>query len=328
MPYRDVAATIGTTVKSILRQSFKDYEVIAVNDNSRDESKAIINSLGDERFKLYNNPGNGLVDALNFAINKISSDWVGRMDADDIMHPVKLEQQWQELLKYPEADVISCQARIFPKHRVTDGFREYMSWQNSVLTHEHFVQQCYVEMPLTNPTAIFRKSMFEQLGNYRKGEVPEDYEFWLRALHNGYRFRKIPRILFDWRDSSSRYTRTAPACTRAAFDQLRADYLSRDTRLQNNRPLVFCGAGRTTRKRASLLIEKGFSPAVWIDIDPRKTGNRINGIPVEHPQWILDNRHVDPFILIYIASHGARNQLSCWLEQHGFQPGSDYLAVG
>ena len=328
MPYRDAATTISAAVRSVLQQTFTNFELIAVNDNSRDNSASIVNSMADKRFKQYNNPGDGLVDALNFALGKVSTDWIARMDADDIMHPVKLEQQWQELLKHPETDVISCQARLFPKDRITDGFREYMSWQNSVLTHEQFMHQCYVEMPLTNPTAVFRKSMFDHLGEYLKGDVPEDYEFWLRALREGYRFKKIPQVLYDWRDSSSRYTRTATACSRPAFDQVRVNYLCRDVRLQHNRPLVFCGAGRNTRKRAARLIEKGFTPSVWVDIDPKKIGNQINGIPVRHPEWILDNQHHRPFVLIYIASHGAREQLSYWLESNGLVPGEDFLAVG
>jgi len=180
------------------------------------------------------------------------------MDADDIMHASKLEKQWRYLQSHPNTDVIACQTRLFPQTAITDGFQEYIRWQNTVLNHQAFIDHRYVEMPLTNPTAIFRKAIIDEIGNYRKGEVPEDYEFWLRALHAGYVFEKIPEVLFDWRDSSDRYTRTSPACSRNAFDNVRAEYLSRDNRLNNNRPIIFCGAGRKTRKRASLLINRGF----------------------------------------------------------------------
>ena len=328
MPYRNAAATLPAAVDSVLAQTFTDYEFIAVNDNSEDDSETILSSYRDARLKLHSNPGYGLVDALNFALTRTGTDWIARMDADDIMHPQKLERQWQMLSCHPEIDVISCMTRLFPDHLITDGFREYINWQNRIVDHNDFINHCYVEMPLTNPTAIFRKSIWDQLGNFRSGDVPEDYEFWLRALHAGYRFMKVPEILFDWRDSERRYTRTAPACSRDAFDRVRAEYLSQDQRLSQGRPLVYCGAGRATRKRADLMIRKGFTPYAWVDIDPRKVGNKLNGIPVVTPEWILENRAARPFMLIYIASHGARDQLANWLEAHDFHVGEDYLAVG
>lgn len=328
MPYREVATTLREAVDSVLAQTFTDYELIAVNDHSRDDSEKIMSSWHDARFRLFNNPGEGLVDALNFGLQRATAPWIARMDADDIMHPEKLARQWQQLQSDPAIDVISCQARLFPEPEITDGFRQYICWQNKIIIHDDFINQCYVEMPLTNPTAVFRKTLLDDIGDYRKGNVPEDYEFWLRALHGGYRFEKIPQILFDWRDHAKRYTRTAPACTREAFDHVRAEYLCLDPRLQTNRPLLYCGAGRMTRKRADLLINRGYNPHAWVDIDPNKIGNRLNGIPVVAPDWIVENRSLRPFMLIYIASHGARDQLANWLEQHNFLLGQDYLAVG
>ena len=328
MPYRNAAATIHEAVESVLAQTFTDYELIAINDHSHDGSEQIMASWQDDRIRLFNSPGEGLVDALNFGLQQASADWIARMDADDIMYPKKLEEQWLALQERSHIDVISCQSRLFPEEEITDGFQEYINWQNAVLTHEDFTNHCYVEMPLTNPTAIFRKSIVENIGNYQSGNVPEDYEFWLRTLHAGYHFEKIPQVLFDWRDSPQRYTRNAPACTRDAFDNIRAEYLARDVRLSSGRPLVYCGAGRMTRKRAKLLINRGFKPHTWVDIDPKKIGNRLDGVPVVRPEWIAEHRHLKPFMLIYIASHGARDQMCGWLDRHGFNIGVDYLAVG
>ena len=328
MPYKNAAATLTEAVQSIIRQTFDDYELIAINDHSIDESSDIMSSWQDSRFRLFDNPGEGLVDALNFGISKARSEWIARMDADDIMHTSKLELQWSWIQQNPSTDVVSCQTALFPEDEISDGFLEYVRWQNRIVHHEDFINQCYVEMPLTNPTAIFRSSMIREIGGYRKGNIPEDYDFWLRALHAGYRFAKIPRVLFNWRDSKQRYTRTSPACTREAFDNLRADFLSRDPRMLQQRPIVYCGAGRKTRRRARLMIERGFTPHVWVDIDPRKIGNKLDGIPVVAPDWIIENRHLKPLMLIYIASHGARDELEHWLQEHGFRPGEDFLGVG
>ena len=126
MPYRNVATTLHEAVDSILGQTFTDYELIAINDHSEDDSHAIMSSWNDERFRLFDNPGNGLVDALNFGLTQATCPWIARMDADDIMHPQKLEKQWQHLQLNPNVDVISCQSRLFPKTAITDGFQEYI----------------------------------------------------------------------------------------------------------------------------------------------------------------------------------------------------------
>ena len=76
------------------------------------------------------------------------------------------------------------------------------------------------------------------------------------------------------------------------------------------------------------MIDRGFSPHVWIDIDPAKIGNKLQDVPVADPTWIVENRNLTPFMLIYIASHGARDQLSDWLQDNGFYPGHDYLSIG
>ncbi|TNF98495.1 MAG: glycosyltransferase [Gammaproteobacteria bacterium] len=328
LPFRNAQDTLHQALNSVLQQTFVHFDLIAINDNSHDESVEIIESFNDVRIRLLHNPGNGLVDALNFGLDHAKSGWIGRMDADDIMHTSKLEKQWAYLQDNSAVDILACGSRLFPEHAITDGFAEYMRWQNNINTHTDFMNQMYVEMPLTNPTAIFRKQIFTDIGPYKKGEVPEDYEFWLRALHAGYRFEKLPDILFDWRESPRRYTRTAPACSREAFDRTRAEYLASDSRLRTERPIVYWGAGRKTRKRAGLLIQKGFPATAWIDIDPGKIGNRIAGVPVHAPQWLKKQHKNKPFVLVYVNNHGARDQIGEWLENHDYHIGTDYLPVG
>jgi|GEM_PF-3611591 len=73
MPYRNVADTLHEAVESILNQTFTDYELIAINDHSQDNSEAIMSSWYDVRFRLFNNPGKGLVDALNYGLQQATT---------------------------------------------------------------------------------------------------------------------------------------------------------------------------------------------------------------------------------------------------------------
>ena len=86
------------------------------------------------------------------------------------------------------------------------------------------------------------------------------------------------------------------------------------------------GAGRRTRRRADHLLDYGIQPSAWIDIDPRKIGNRIDGVPVVSPDALVQTPR--PFVLVYVANHGARDLIRADLSSRGLRPGEDYLRVG
>ena len=140
---------------------------------------------------------------------------------------------------------------------------------------------------------------------------------------------KLPEILLDWRESDDRLSRVSENYSRIAFDRIRADYLSQDKRI-HNKQIAFWGAGRKTRQRVQYLLDKGFEPVVWIDIDPRKIGNRINGAEVVEPAW-LEQPTSDGdklFVLNYVTNHGARDISRNYLQHIGYVMGRDYLEVG
>jgi FlaA1/EpsC-like NDP-sugar epimerase len=140
---------------------------------------------------------------------------------------------------------------------------------------------------------------------------------------------KLPEILLDWRESDTRLSRVSDNYSRGAFDRIRAQYLSQDTRI-HNRPIAFWGAGRKTRQRVQYLLDKGFEAVVWIDIDPKKIGNRIQGADVVEPAWLEQSitRANKPFVLNYVTNHGARDIARNYLERIGYVMGQDYLEVG
>ncbi len=327
LPFRNAENTFSETLDSIQDQTFPEFNLIAVDDHSNDRSSEILNSYDDPRFRLFNNPGEGLVDALNFGIENAQSTWIVRMDGDDIMHPQRMEKLMQASLEFPDMDLISSQVEMFSEAPMLSGYTEYMRWQNSVLTPEQIRQQIYVESPFAHPSVMFRKSTIEQLGGYRRGDFPEDYELWLRMHADGCAMVKLPEVLLRWRDSPNRLSRTHPAYSRQAFDRVRAEYMAQDSQLNQDRKIVYWGAGRKTRKRCQLLIEKGFTPRAWIDIDPKKIGNKLNGIEVFAPDW-LKHQVKKPFVLIYVTNHGAREEIEQILIEFGYNAEMDYLAVG
>lgn len=329
LPFHDAADTISECVDSILKQSLAEFEVLAIDDHSTDNSVQLLERYGDERIRIINNPQRGLVSALNTGLANCNAPLVARMDADDIMYPQRLKKQYQYLRSHPDVVLVASCARKFPEALILNGYREYMRWQNSVLNEADISNQIYIESPFAHPSVMFRRDSIIAAGAYRQGKFPEDYELWLRLMHQGYRMEKLSEVLIDWRESDKRLSRVSDNYSREAFDTIRAEYLSRDARIQNKN-IAFWGAGRKTRQRASHLIDKGYSPHVWIDVDPKKIGKRIQGIEVVAPGWLQQVAQTGnkPFVLNYLTSHGARDAARDFLQLNGYTMGEDFLEVG
>ncbi len=331
MPFRNAEATLDDCLRSILAQTMPDFELIAINDHSDDGSAALINAYGDSRFHVVNNPGRGIVDALNHGLELSQAELVARMDADDIMHSTRLHRQWTFMQSTPMLSLCATQVQLFPEDIIQSGYQEYIRWQNRCLSTQDIARQIYIESPFAHPSVMFKKDDVITLGGFRDGEFAEDYDCWLRLFHAGKLMAKLDEVLLDWRESATRLSRNSPRYSRLSFDLLRAEYLASDRRLRG-RAIIYWGAGRKTRQRASHLIERGFPPLAWIDIDPKKIGRLIRHAPVYAPAWLGSETALaegsKPFVLVYVTNHGAREQCEAYLDSLGYQAGEDYLSVG
>ncbi len=329
LPFRNAESTIEECLHSIQGQTFGDYELIAINDNSNDASVTILQTHASNNPKIHilHNPGSGLVPALNYGLEHCASQLIARMDADDRMSPQRLQLQYDYMQQNPNITVLGSFVTLFPPEIIQAGFREYMRWQNSCITPRDIADEIYIESPLVHPSVIFRRDPIIQLSGYRNGLFPEDYDLWLRIHHAGLRMTKLPEELLEWREYPERTSRVDERCSREAFDILRASYLSREPRLLKHcNNFVIWGAGRKTRKRCQHLLDHGLTPKAWIDIDPNKIGNRLNNVPVVSPEWLQENSA--PFVLGYVANHGARDDIATQLHGMGYRRGHDYLMVG
>lgn len=330
LPFHNAEQTLDECLESIRDQSFRSYQLLAVNDHSSDGSVEAVTAwaAADSRIRLLHSPDRGIVSALNHGLSHAMAPLVARMDADDIMHRDRLLRQYEYLTLHPELTLLGCGAHLFPEAHVQNGYREYMRWQNGCNDPDQIADEIYLESPFAHPSVIFKRDVIISLGGYRQGSFPEDYDLWLRLHQAGHRMAKLPDILLEWREYPERTSRTDERCSREAFDRLRGAYLAKEPRLlEREKNFVIWGAGRKTRKRCRHLMDFGFKPRAWIDIDPRKIGNIIEGVPVVSPDWLLlqDQR---PLVLVYVANHGARDLIARDLQAMGFQRGGDYLPVG
>lgn len=328
LPYRNASSTLDECLQSVLSQSHTDFELLMINDHSDDDSERLVAHYGkqDKRVRLLTSPRRGLVAALNFGLHRAEGIFIARMDADDRMRPQRLRQQVRTLQSQPHWSLVASQVHLFPEADIQAGYREYIRWQNQCLTPTDIEADIYLESPFVHPSVTYRRKHILNLGGYREGNFAEDYELWLRMHRAGLAMTKLPKVHLDWRESPRRLSRVDPRCSQQAFDQLRANYLAVDPRL-HCRPLVMWGAGRKTRRRCRLLLELGFTPAAWVDIDPKKIGQRLNKVPVVDPDWLLQ-RHPRPLVLVYVRNHGARAGIQTFLEEADYRRGHDFLFIG
>ncbi len=245
------------------------------------------------------------------------------MDADDFAFSTRLEKQVKFLDDNIEYDVVAGLVEYIPHTEQTDGFKRYVDWSNSIILYEDIIKKQFVEMPLVNPTAMWRKVVGHKLGMYREGDFPEDYEMWLRWLNKGVKIAKIPDVVLKWYDSENRLTRTNSKYSDEAFFKIKTLYLAKW--LQQNNPfhpnVVVWGASKVSRKRTKPLKENGVEVEFYIDIKKRTNLDR----EVIHFEKIPSAKEI--FILVYMKQKDARKEIQDFLKERKFIEGENYLLV-
>jgi glycosyltransferase involved in cell wall biosynthesis len=324
LPCFNCEKSLPIAVESILNQKNVNLELILINNGSTDQTGSIIRTYKekDERVISIYKPKANLVSALNYALDSAKSEFIARMDADDIAKQDRLSRQLKHLQNHPDTGLVSCCVEYSGDKEKNRGYYEYVKWTNTIITSKQISLSCFIESPFAHPTVMFRKSLVENYGGYLEAE---DYELWLRFLEKGVRMEKIPEKLLVWNDSKNRLSRIDPRYSPEGFYRVKAKYLS--NWLKKNNPyhpdVVIWGAGRTTRKRAEMLVEHGIRIKAYVDIDPKKIGKQYQGIKVISRDELTTNK--DSFVIPYVSSRGARDEIRTFLNQQRCVPGKQYI---
>jgi hypothetical protein len=265
------------------------------------------------------------VPALNTALEHARAPLLARMDADDVALSRRLELQARRLFSDRRLSVLGCRVRHGAAPGAAGaGMAAYVRWSNALLRHAEIARDALVESPLVHPSVMVRATLLRRLGGYRDFDGPEDYDLWLRALLAGARFAKLPQALLLWRDSAQRLTRRDPRYAAARFLALKLEALER-THLLAPRPLVIWGAGKAGKAWSRALLARGHRLAGFVEVDPRKLGQRIHGAPV----WACAGAGQVPgaLHLAAVPRPGARARIRAEAARHGLREGRDLVAV-
>lgn len=323
LPAKNAASTIDAAVRSVLAQTSGDFELLAIDDGSTDDTRRRFDGWAarDARVRVLSTGGLGLVGALNLGLREARAPLIARMDGDDESLPTRFQESLAALGADASLAGVGTGVEIFRDDRPpSPNLQAYGRWLSSLTTPELLFRDRFVESPLCHPSVLLRREPLERLGGWRDGDFPEDWELWLRLLEAGHRLRCVPRVLHRWRDHERRLTRSDARYALGRHLWLKADYLSR---VLGPTPISLWGATDTGRALSKLLSQRGARVVRFVELDPRKLGQTIHGVPVIHPDALPDDSHV----LACVAAKGARDDIRAWFSQRGRTELTHYTCV-
>ncbi|WP_424962585.1 glycosyltransferase family 2 protein [Ekhidna sp.] len=323
MAAKDTAPYLPKCLDSILRQTYKKWELIAVNDHSSDRTPDIMKWYAekDDRIKIVHSRREKLIPALKEGYSQAKGELINRMDSDDFMPDDKLEVLVNEWLKYGKGHIIAGGTEHFvDKGEVGDGFRRYEQWLNEVAKEEKHYQEIYQECVIPSHCWIIHKEDFDQVNAFNPEVYPEDYDLCFRFYKNRLKVHGVDKVLHYWRDRSDRISRTWEEYKDNRYFDLKLKYFYQIDR-DRDRPLVLWGAGRNGKDLAKLLLEEE-DTFHWVCDNKRKVGKDVYGITIQHQDSIPDFDH--PQILIVVTSPEEKVEIRKQLTKWGKKPVEDF----
>ncbi len=178
IPTYNRADLLPRAISGVLNQTFKDFELIIVNDGSTDETAEFLNQLQklDNRIKCIHQTNQGLIKSLNNGISVAIGNYIARLDDDDFWSDSKkLEKQIDFLEKNPDYILVGSSGMI-----IFEADKKTISWEKPI-TDKNIRKQMLFKCPFIHSSVIFRKEIVKRIGGYREEcKLVEDWDLWMR----------------------------------------------------------------------------------------------------------------------------------------------------
>lgn len=323
MAIKDTAIYLPECLDSILAQTYPNWELIAVNDHSTDETPQILEAYAkkDSRIRVYHSDTPKLIPTLQYGYRYVNGTLINRMDSDDRMPDYKLEVLVNEWLKYGKGTVIAGGTEHFVEDgEVGEGFLKYERWLNAVAKNGTHYQEIYRECVIPSHCWLIHKDDFDAVDAFNPLVYPEDYDLCFRFYRKKLKVIGIDKILHHWRDRSNRISRTWDEYKDNRYFELKLRFfyeLDRD----RERPLVLWGAGRNGKDMARL-IQSYNDEFYWVCDNENKIGKDIYGVRMHHFSQVLALKQ--PQLMIVVSSPDGKAEIQALLNDWKLQPVEDY----
>ena len=181
---------------TILKQTFADFELIAINNGSIDGTAAYLDGIADPRVRVFHQADAGLAAALNRGISLARGRYIARQDHDDLANLSRLEKQVTFLDAHPAHALVGTRAEIWVGNKRTNRFHDHPTEDEELRFGLLF------NNPFVHSSVMIRKAALDEVGSYtidRSRQPPEDYELWSRIARR-YRVANLPERLTVYRE--------------------------------------------------------------------------------------------------------------------------------
>lgn len=187
IPIYNVEKYVKKAIESIQNQTYKNLEIIVIDDGSVDDTYKMVEKLAkdDNRIKLYKNQKNlKIVKTLNRALSLSSGEYIARMDGDDISALDRIEKKVRFLEENKEFDLVGCSMKAIDIEGNNIGQTIHFSNQNLLLKNLKYIT------PVSH-IWVARKSLYAKLKGYREISGVEDFDFLLRMTTSGFKYTNL-----------------------------------------------------------------------------------------------------------------------------------------
>lgn len=200
MPVYNAENYLKESIDSILNQTYKDFKFIIIDDGSTDNSLDIIKRYSeiDNRIRYITRENKGLVYTLNEGIKESESEYIARMDADDICNLKRFEKEIEFLDRNKEYGMVASFVNIFGNAYSNDeNFKLEVKHNNE--NFELLDLLCGISY-ICHPSVMVKRELFDLYGCYREEyKYSEDLELWIRFMINGVKIKNLPYKLINYR---------------------------------------------------------------------------------------------------------------------------------
>lgn len=322
-PFKNTAHFLADCLESILLQTYSHWELIIIDDSSTDGSYKIVEAFAkkDSRIKLIKNSGDGIIEALQLAFKQSKGDLITRMDSDDIMYPKKLEVLVNNLLLHGKHHVAIGLVNYFSKNGIKEGYKSYEIWLNKLTRTGNNYTEIYKECVIPSPCWMVYRNDLLNCGAFNPNTYPEDYDLAFRFYKNNYKCIPCNKVIHNWRDYSSRTSRTHIHYAENHFLDLKLNYFL-ELDYDQYKTLVIWGAGAKGKKIAGSLLQKEI-PFEWICDNPKKIGRDIYG-KILKPFNYLETIE-NPQSIITVANKISQKEIKNFVKNLNMKPIIDYI---
>lgn len=322
-PFKNTEAFLESCLESIRDQSYRNWELIIVDDHSTDNSYQLVeqHTKMDARIKLYKNPGQGIIEALRFAYSKSQGMYITRMDSDDIMISQRLEYMLNDLILHGKGHIALGQVQYFSDVGISDGYSKYEKWLNRLIATGNNYSEIYKECVIPSPCWLIHRDDLDRCGAFGPDLYPEDYDLTFRFYQNNIKCIPSHNVLHQWRDYSTRTSRTHEHYAENYFIDIKVRYfllIDHDP----HRPLTVWGAGQKGKNVAQLL-KSAEVPFYWICDNPKKIGKHIYDEPLYNFDYL--NQLEYPQSIVTVANESAQTEIRSYFKDRKMYAMQDYF---